>query len=207
MTTAPESRVGLRRPQRADARRNFDALLAAARDVFAEAGTDASLEEIARRAGVGIGTLYRRFPDRDALIRAVSHEGLRRLADMAEAAWREEPDAWHALCRFLRGCAEMRLGALQSAVEPRLHAEIQAAPELRAPRQVVFGLVERMTEGAHAQGALRPDIGVHEVGLLMSLRVYAPARVPGEQAMGRVVDIMLNGLRTATGPGVPGRHA
>ena len=62
--------VVVQRPRRADAARNFDALLAAAREAFAENGADASLEDIARRAGVGIGTLYRHFPTREALVEA-----------------------------------------------------------------------------------------------------------------------------------------
>ena len=63
--------IELRRPHRADARRNFDAVLAAAREAFAEQGSEASLEDIARRAGVGIGTLYRNFPTRQELLNAV----------------------------------------------------------------------------------------------------------------------------------------
>ena len=87
------------RPQRADARRNFDALLAAARDAFAEDGTDASLEDVARRAGVGIGTLYRNFPTRRDLFETVyigEVEALRRAAeDLADAP------PWDALVTWL----------------------------------------------------------------------------------------------------------
>ena len=180
---------------RADARRNRDQIVAAALILFREAGVDVPMEEIARGAGVGVGTLYRRFPDRDALIWAAAHAFLRDLADMAETAWREEPDAWAALCRFLRGCAELRLGALASAIEPRLHASIQSDPELRSSRQTVRDLVERMTAGAKADGAMRPDVSPEEVGLLMTLQVYTPPDMSDDQAVRRVVDIMLGGLR------------
>ncbi|HEU4946588.1 MAG TPA: helix-turn-helix domain-containing protein [Kribbella sp.] len=185
---------------RADARRNRDQLVAAALKLFLDEGIDVPLEEVARVAGVGIGTLYRRFPDRDALIRATAYEALRQLAELAEAAWREEPDAWHALARFLRSCAELRLGALQAAVEPRLHAAIRTAPELRDVRQVVVDLVAKMTMAAQEEGALRRDVGPADVGLLMSLQVYAPPDLPRDQAMSRVVDIMLAGLRAETPP-------
>src|ERR1700712_4737164 len=74
----------IRRPQRADARRNFDALLAAARDAFAENGTEASLEDIARRAGVGIGTLYRNFPTRQDLFESVYVGEVEQLCQAAE---------------------------------------------------------------------------------------------------------------------------
>jgi AcrR family transcriptional regulator len=180
---------------RADARRNRDQVVVAALNLFLDQGVDVSLDEIARQAGVGIGTLYRRFPERNALIRAVAHEGLRRLAELGEAAWQEEPDAWQALSRFLHGCARMRLGALQLAIEPRLHDEIRAAPELLEVRQAVSDLVERMTTGAQAEGMMRTDVGVAEVGLLMTVQIYAPPQLAYEQAIGRVVDLMLTGLR------------
>ena len=85
----------MRRPQRADARRNFDALLAAARDAFAEQGTDASLEDIARRAGVGIGTLYRNFPTRKDLFDSVYVGEVDQLCQAAEDVADREP--WEAL--------------------------------------------------------------------------------------------------------------
>ena len=192
---------------RADARRNRDQIVAAALDLFLDRGIDVPLEEIANRAGVGIGTLYRRFPDRNTLTRAVAYEGLHRMVDMAQAAWQDEPDAWQALCRFLHGCVEMRLGALQSAVEPRLHDEIRAAPELRTARRELSDLIDRMTTHAKAAGTLRHDVGSAEVGLLMSLQIYAPPDVPNEPAVRRVVDIMLDGLRNPVSKHEPRRIA
>jgi AcrR family transcriptional regulator len=189
---------------RADARRNRDQIVAAALALFREEGIDVPMEEIARGAGVGVGTLYRRFPDRDALIGATAHASLRSQADMAETAWREEPGAWPALCRFLRDCAELRLGALASAIEPRLHACIQADPELRETRQTVIDLVERMTAGAKAEEAMRHDIGPEEVGLLMTLQIYTPPHMSSDQAFRRVVDIMLDGLRAGPEPDLHG---
>lgn len=189
---------------RADARRNRDQIVVAALTLFLDKGIDVALDEIAREAGVGIGTLYRRFPERDTLIRAVAYEGFRRLANLAEAALREEPDAWHALGRFLHGCTQMRLGALQSAVEPRLHDEIRGAPELREVRRELADLIEQMTAGAQAEGAMRPDITADDVGLLMTVQIYAPPRVPSTLATRRVVDIMLEGLRAGADQKSPG---
>src|SRR5689334_8589421 len=91
--------VAVRRPQRADARRNFDALLAAARDAFAENGTEASLEDIARRAGVGIGTLYRNFPTRQDLFEAVYVEEIDQLGQVAAAVAELPP--WEALTAWI----------------------------------------------------------------------------------------------------------
>src|SRR5207244_6832248 len=97
-------RAGLR----ADARRNREQLLAAARDVFVEQGADAPLDEIARRAGVGIATLYRRFPDRAALLRAVALDVLARAAHEAGTAEAEEGDPFGALARYMH--SELGLG-------------------------------------------------------------------------------------------------
>ena len=89
--------VELHRPHRADARRNFDALLAAARDAFSEQGSEASLEDIARRAGVGIGTLYRNFPTRQDLLNAVYVGEVEQLRDAAHEAAQLQPwPAWEA---------------------------------------------------------------------------------------------------------------
>lgn len=180
---------------RADARRNRDQIVAAAQTLFLEEGIDVAMEEVARRAGVGVGTLYRRFPDRDALLRATAQDSLRRLAEMGEAAREEEPDDWSALCRFLRGCTELRLGAMASAIEPRLHQSIRAAPELTEIRQRVIDVVDRMTAGAQAEGALRTDVGAGDVAMLMTVQVYTPPHLSNGEATRRVVDIMLDGLR------------
>lgn len=189
---------------RADARRNRDLIVAAAQRLFLEQGVEVPLEEVARRAGVGIGTLYRRFPDRDALLRAVGEESLRRLADLAETAWREEPDAWHALCRFLRGAVELRLGALPAKLEPHLHQRMRAGQDLHEMRQRIIAMILQMIEQAQADGALRADVGPGDVALLMTLNVYTPPDLPDEQAIPRVVEIMLDGLRAGAGPPIPG---
>ncbi|WP_182905761.1 TetR/AcrR family transcriptional regulator [Microbispora sp. H13382] len=189
---------------RADARRNRDLIVAAARELFLEQGVDVPLEEVARRAGVGVGTLYRRFPDRDALLRAVGEESLRRLADLAETACRDEPDAWHALCRFLRGSVALRLGVLPAKLEPHLHQRMRVGPDLHEMRQRVIAAVLRMIERAQADGALRTDIGPGDVALLMTLNVYTPPGMHSEQAMGRVVEIVLDGLRADAGSPLPG---
>src|SRR4051794_29077547 len=103
MTADPET------PLRADARRNRDQIIAAARVIFVEQGADVPMEEIARTAGVGVGTLYRRFPDRDALIRAVAVDNFDRVLIDAKAAAEEEPTAWAALVWLLHQSVELQL--------------------------------------------------------------------------------------------------
>ncbi|WP_182899299.1 TetR/AcrR family transcriptional regulator [Microbispora sp. H10830] len=189
---------------RADARRNRDLIVAAAQELFLEQGVDVPLEEVARRAGVGVGTLYRRFPDRDALLRAVGEETLRRLAGLAETARREEPDAWHALCRFLRGAVALRVGVLAAKLDPHLHQRIRAGADLHEIRQRVIAAVLAMIEQARADGVLRADVGPGDFALLMTLNVYTPPGMHDEQAMGRVVEIVLAGLRADAESPLPG---
>lgn len=95
----PEGRVAVRGPQRAGSRRNFEALLAAAREVFAADGVNGSLEAIARRAGVGIGTLYRHFPTRQTLFEAVYVDEVEALARVEDL---DDHDPWDALETWLR---------------------------------------------------------------------------------------------------------
>ncbi|MFI7003720.1 TetR/AcrR family transcriptional regulator [Nocardia sp. NPDC050175] len=180
---------------RADARSNRDQILTAALSVFRERGIDVPMKEIADRAGVGVGTLYRRFPDRDALISATSSAYLAGLADTAATAWREEPDAWTALARFLRECIQMGVGGLSSAIEPVAHTRIQSNPKLIEVRSTVTDLIERMTAQATADGALRDDIGPADIAKLMTLQIYTRPGESHPEAVDRVVDIMLDGLR------------
>jgi AcrR family transcriptional regulator len=104
------------RPLRADARRNREQLLAAARDVFVEQGPGAPLDEIAKRAGVGIATLYRRFPDRESLMRTVLLDVLGRVGHQARLAQAEEPDAFSALVRYMHEAVDLRIAAVIPAL-------------------------------------------------------------------------------------------
>src|SRR5436305_1380452 len=101
---------------RADAARNRAHVLAAARDVFVEHGADAPLDEVARRAGVGIATLYRRFPDRAALLRAVALDVLARAGAEARAAEDEEADPFGALGRYMHRALDLRISAVMPAL-------------------------------------------------------------------------------------------
>src|SRR3954451_22018274 len=100
------------RPLRADARDNRDRILAAAREVFVEQGPGAPLEDISRRAGTGIATLYRRFPDRKALTRAVALDALQRTRDEVKRARDDEPTAFAALVRYMHRVLDIRIGAV-----------------------------------------------------------------------------------------------
>jgi AcrR family transcriptional regulator len=170
------SGLQLRRPQRADARRNFDALLAAAREVFADQGTDASLEDIARRAGVGIGTLYRNFPTRRDLFESVYIGEVEDLCAAAGALADQPP--WEALVGWLR-----RFVTYVTAKRALAEALNHDSDVFRSP------LLER----AQAAGEARTDIDFDDVVRLIS-GITSGGFVDEEQR-DRVLQIALDGLR------------
>lgn len=185
---------------RADAQSNRDQILSAALAVFRERGTEVPMKEIADRAGVGVGTLYRRFPDRDALLVATAQAHLERLGELAATAWREERTAWLGMCRFLQECVRMQLGAQSSAIGPSVHQAMHADPRLIDVRAAVVDLVARMTAQAQADGDLRTDIGPDDVALLMTVQVYTRENESYFDAVDRVMRIVTDGLR-------PQRHS
>jgi AcrR family transcriptional regulator len=180
---------------RADARANRDQLIAAAQALFAERGLDVPMKDIADRAGVGVGTLYRRFPDRETLIAATAHAHITSLLDALQAAGREEGRAWPALGRFLGECIRSRLGALAAALEPSLHAQIQADPRLAGARAALGDAIAALTRQAQADGDLRDDVGPGDVALLMTVQAYIRPGQPPDEAVARMVAIILDGLR------------
>lgn len=180
---------------RADARANRDHIIAAARAVFGERGLDVPMKDIADRAGVGVGTLYRRFPDREALVSAMANEHLSGLLQALEAASREEDSAWLALRRFLGECISSRLGALAAVLEPSLHSRIQADPQLARVRADLGAAIARLTRQAQADGDMRRDAEPQDVALLMTIQVYVrPEQSPAE-AVARVLAVILEGMR------------
>jgi AcrR family transcriptional regulator len=185
---------------RADARRNLDLLLAAAREVFVAQGSDAPLEEIARRAGVGIATLYRRFPDREALQRAVALDVLDRVAQESRLALAEEPEAFGALARYMHRAIDLRVGAIMPVVMGQLPLDdetlVRARDEAAAP-------VRAMIDTAQADGTLRPDVDFGDIGLLIG-RLCQPLAVPFPPAVAdglahRHLALLLDGLRADPG--------
>jgi AcrR family transcriptional regulator len=186
---------------RADARRNRDQILLAARDVFVEMGPDAPLDAVARRAGVGIGTLYRRFPDREALMRAVVLDVLTRVGEEARAALREEPDAFAALARYMHRALDLRV----AAVMPVLVGQISFADEaLARVRDAATEPIEEIIRRAQAAGTLRADATFGDVGLML-VRLSRPLpgsfpRALDENLAHRHLDLVIDGLRAGRSP-------
>jgi AcrR family transcriptional regulator len=182
---------------RADAVRNRAHVLAAARDVFVEHGAEAALDEVARRAGVGIATLYRRFPDREALQRAVALDVLAQAGEAARLAEIEEPDAWRALGRYMHAAIDLRISAVMPALLGRISFEDE---EFTRARDAATGPVLRIIEAGQRAGQLRPDIAFGDIGLLLvRLSRPLPGPFPRETDLllaHRHLDLFLAALRS-----------
>lgn len=206
VTADPEVQDG-RGPLRADARRNRDQIIAAAKVVFAAEGPDVPMEEIARRAAVGIGTLYRRFPDREALIRAVARDNFGQMLTQARDAVAEEPTAWDALVRLLRQSRELELSAQLAMHSSLAWAVIRDDPTTQQFRDAMFDTLDEVVHAAQVEGSLRTDVDTGDVTVLFSLllRRVRTAGKATHQGSERALGIMLDGLRAHSATALPGR--
>ncbi len=178
-----------RRPKRADARRNYDQLIAAAREAFTERDRSASLEDIARRAGVGIATLYRHFPTRGDLIEAVYLEEVEALCRSADDQGDTEP--WAALVGWLgRFVAYV---ATKQALAEELFAANRDAELFHGCRGALYGAGEPLLERAKAAGAVRRDVSIDDV--LPMVGGIAKIQTADPAAVDRILSVALDGLR------------
>jgi AcrR family transcriptional regulator len=180
--------VAVRRPHRADARRNFDALLAAAREAFAQNGTEASLEDIARRAGVGIGTLYRNFPTRQDLFDAVYVGEVEALCQEAEDV--AELPAWEGFVTWLRRF--VAYAATKRAISEALNRDSEL---FRSCREAMYAAGGPLFARAQEAGEARRDATFDDV-LRMVTGITATGFVDEEQRE-RVLGMALDGIRAA----------
>lgn len=168
---------------RSDAQRNRDKIIAAARKLFALQGTDTPMEDIARAAGVGVGTLYRRFHSRESLIETVAADLSKSLVATATRACEQEADNWSALVRLLRMWADLHLYVLADS----------------AVGEPWFELLDKLVRGAQADGRMRHDVSTQEIAAFMNLLVQgtscASNALPGNGLRGRLLTVMLAGLR------------
>src|SRR4051794_3597066 len=158
---------------RADARRNLEQLLAAARDLVADRGAGVALDEVAQRAGVGIATLYRRFPDRAALLRGVVLDALAQTRAAAERAAADHDDPFEALAAYLREALELRVSAVIPQVLDVLDLD---EPEVASARQESARATQRLVDEAHAGGRLAKDVTFLDIGMML-VRISRP--LPG----------------------------
>ena len=181
------------RKPRADAERNRERLTLAAKAAFAEVGADVSLEEIARRAGVGIGTLYRHFPTRDAVVEAVYRREVLQLAEAAETLLATLPPG-EALHQWMRLFVDYI--ATKKVIAPALGALSGGTSELFAATGAAFTkAMNLLTDRAAKAGAIRADIDPHDIYRALIGFTYGNTS-PGWQASAlRLIDILMDGLR------------
>ena len=191
---APKGAAPPRQP-RADARRNRERLLEAAKAAFAEAGAEASLDEIARRAGVGIGTLYRHFPTRGAIVEAVYRREVQQLADAATRLLAALPPgaALHEWMRLFvdyiaaKKVIASALGSIAGGV-----SELYASSGAR-----ITGAISLLVERARASGDIRADVDPADLLRALVGFAYGNAGSGWEASAKRLIDILMDGLRTA----------
>jgi AcrR family transcriptional regulator len=190
------------RPLRRDARENRDRILAAARSAFAELGLDAGVEEIASRAGVGMGTLYRRFPTKDALIDAVFEEHLDRVAATAEHAL-EDVDPWNGLLGYLTEVVGLQAG--DRGLSEVLGARLRNERLLALARTRIRPLVEQLVLRAQAAGALRQDVVYEDISVLLwtTGRVVDATRDVEPEFWRRYLALIVDGLRAGSASPLP----
>ena len=178
------------RPKRADALRNYEKLLAAAREAFTEADRSASLEDIARRAGVGIGTLYRNFPTRADLVQAVYVDEVEALSRSAEELAELEP--WEALTAWLQRFVGY-VATKQALAEELFAAVDRDAPVFAGCRAMLQAAGEPLPRRSQEAGVVRRDVTIEEVIRLVGGIAKIPTDDPDD--VKRVLAIALDGLR------------
>jgi AcrR family transcriptional regulator len=197
-STKPQS---LDRVLRADARRNREAVIAAAKKLFADEGLDAQMPDIAKAAKVGVGTVYRHFPTKEDLIRALAAERFERLAEKAREGIDAE-DAWDGLCDFIRFAAELQ------ADDRGLCEVMGSRPEVMNESALGVGLDEltdKLVKRAQRSGDLRRDLDWEDIPMIACGMgsVTQATMGPGEGRWPRLVEIIIDGLRAPASAKLP----
>jgi AcrR family transcriptional regulator len=180
---------------RRDAERNRQRILAAAAEAFAAGGLAVTMDEIARRAGVGVGTVYRRFPEKELLIDALFEQRVDELAALAEDALAHE-DAWAGLVRFFE--TFLGLQAADRGLKEVVLSTAHGTDRVRHARARIGPAVQALVERAQAQGELRPDVVGPDVALVhfMVGAIVDYTQDIEPEVWRRLLAIVLDGLRT-----------
>jgi AcrR family transcriptional regulator len=210
MITAEEFSEQLRendraRPLRRDAERNRRRILDAAEQLFAERGLSVTLNEIAHHAGVGVGTVYRRFPDKAQLIDGLFERHLEELVELMERAV-AEPDPWVGLRRFLEGSLESQ--ACNSALKDLVLSTPAGLEHVARVKTRLYPLGERLVRRARDSGQLRADVQASDLAIVQMMvgSVIDCARGIDDQLWRRYLELVLQGLRADPQPPAPLSH-
>ena len=191
------------KPQRADARRNRERVLEAARECFGRDGLDAQMDDIAAAAGVGVGTVYRHFATKEALLEALASDYFARLVALAEDAEAVE-DPWEAFAGYIRAGAELMADNRGLAQVSAERPEVMNEAALRADdTQDFFARLERVIGRAQEAGELRPEFELEDIpGIMCSLGAVQTSAVPYSNWR-RMLAILLDGLHGPGGSELP----
>ena len=193
---------------RADARRNLDKIVEAAVEVVAERGINAPMEAIAKRAGVGVGTLYRRFPDRAALIAALSRHYVTSVNKAVEAAVTSASDAWSAIRDFVDWVAEPGRGALAAALAKLPEETLADMEEFEEDQRRWVQQLDELVRRAQADGMMRPDVSAEDLVQLLDVFTCHPDALPAPVAAQptKYLHLVLDGMQAAMATPVPAPH-
>ena len=190
---------------RADAARNREAIVDAARAVFAEQGLEAPLDEIAKRAGTGNATLYRRFPTRGDLVAAVFAEQMAAHVEAVETALADD-DPWNGFASYIQAVGAMQ--ARDRGIADLVTMDVSSAPEIEELRTRAYDGVVRLVGRAQQAGVLREDFTDQDVVLLLMANAGLVERAHGipAEASARLIHLLLDGFRAraaTNGPAAP----
>src|SRR4051795_7995679 len=187
---------------RADAARNREAIVEAARAVFAEQGLDAPLDAIAKRAGTGTATLYRRFPARSDLVAAVFADRMAAHVEAVESAL-ADVDPWNGFASYVRSVAAMQ--AEDRGIADLVTMDLSSAPEIEQLRARAYDGLVRLVARAHEAGVLRADFTDQDVVLVLMANAGLVERAHGipAEASARLIHVLLDGFRAQAAPGGP----
>jgi AcrR family transcriptional regulator len=187
------------RPLRRDAERNRRRILDAARELVAEVGLDISHDDVARAADVGIGTVYRRFPDKQQLIDELFDERVDQIIAVVDRA-RALDDPWQGLCAFIAGNLELQAG--DQGLKELMLGNGRASELAQRAQRRIGPAVRELVQRAHASGQLRPDVGVEDFPLIQMMvgAVMEDARHIDPELWRRALALVLDGYRAGARP-------
>ncbi|MEU4097163.1 helix-turn-helix domain-containing protein [Streptomyces sp. NPDC026673] len=190
------------RPLRSDAVRSRKLLLEAAAEVFAEHGSAVSVSQIAERAGVGKGTVFRHFPTKEDLLASIVFEKMFLLVAIGERLLDAE-DSADGLCEFMGAAIEMQ--TRDRAFCEVAQGEARDHPEVRKGREMLDAVTEALTDRARQHGAIRSDITGQDVRLLMSgiYQTAAPELATQSRLWQRYLRLVFDGMQSSDAPDLP----
>jgi AcrR family transcriptional regulator len=196
MSSISPQLVVVQKPMRADARRNRERVLEAAKECFARDGSDAQMDDMAAAAGVGVGTVYRHFATKDALIQALADEHFARMAENARTAL-EIDDPWEGFSTFVRTGTELFASNRGLGQFTADRPEVMKSAAERAGRELgFFDSVEQLIARAQKAHALRPDFVLEDVPAIMCALSALQVSRGAYANWRRVLEFVLAGLQT-----------